>query len=177
MGSDYIISGNLSPDLGMGMFGVRRMGSADMMSLYTKQFDFGTVGGVSTGEIKQRVMAQSWWPLGVDNAFSFSGDAAYLRSQLPIVDRSLEWVATKYNAGLFQCKKPSGSGSEGSDCGGPGMDWVDWSESRASGKTFNFQLWHAFTLKRVAALHEEFADDFGNATTAAVYRGLLLSVI
>ena len=52
----------------------------------------------------------------------------------------------------------------------PGMDWVDWSTSRASGKTFNFELWHAFTLKRIASLHEEFGGSFGNATTAALYR-------
>ena len=50
------------------------------------------------------------------------------------------------------------------------MDWVDWSESRASGKTFTFELWHAFTLKRIAALHEEFSASFGNASAAKVYR-------
>ena len=38
-GSDYVISGNLSPDLGFGMFGVRRMGSKSQMALYTTQFD------------------------------------------------------------------------------------------------------------------------------------------
>ena len=38
-GSDYVISGNLSPDLGFGMFGVRRMGSKSQMALYTSQFD------------------------------------------------------------------------------------------------------------------------------------------
>ena len=50
------------------------------------------------------------------------------------------------------------------------MDWVDWSTSRASGKTFNFQLWHVFTLRRIASLHDEFQSEFGNASMAAVYR-------
>ena len=168
VGSDYIISGNLSPDLGMGIFGVRRLGTPDMMKLFTEQWKFETIGGVSSGEIRQRVMAQSWWPLGIDNAFSFSGDTEFLKAQLPIVDRSLEWSRSKYDKdGLFLCHK--GAGAEGSDCGGPGMDWVDWSVSRASGKTFNFQLWHAFTLRRIAQLHEEFSSDFGNATLAGIY--------
>merc|ERR1740133_440020 len=60
VGSDYIISGNLSPDLGMGLFGVRRMGSPSEMDLYTSQLK--VCGGdldVKTGEIHQRVMAQS----------------------------------------------------------------------------------------------------------------------
>ena len=38
VGSDYIISGNLSPDLGFGMFGVRRMGTKAQMETYTRQF-------------------------------------------------------------------------------------------------------------------------------------------
>ena len=46
---------------------------------------------------------------------------------------------------------------------------MDWSTSRASGKTFNFELWHAFTLKRIAALHTEFSTSFGNATAAKLY--------
>ena len=39
VGSDYVISGNLSPDLGFGIFGVRRMGSPAQMALYMSQFD------------------------------------------------------------------------------------------------------------------------------------------
>ena len=82
---------------------------------------------------------------------------SYLRHMLPLVDRSLEWCASRYDTdGLFLCNAVASKGKEGSDCGGPGMDWVDWAESRASGKTFNFELWHAFTLKRIAALHFEF---------------------
>ena len=37
-------------------------------------------------------------------------------------------------------------------------------------QTFTFELWHAFTLKRIAALHEEFSASFGNASAAKVYR-------
>ena len=97
---------------------------------------------------------------------------------LPLVDKSLEWCASRYDSdGLFLCHKVPGKGSEGSDCGGPGMDWVDWSESRASGKTFTFELWHAFTLKRIAALHEEFSGSFGNASAAKVYRVRLCDYI
>jgi hypothetical protein len=132
VGSDYIISGNLSPDLGMGLFGARRMGSKAQMDLYTTQWKFETVNGdPKTGEIHQRVMAQSWWPLGVDNIFSYSGNESYLAEQLPIVDMSLEWTASRYDTdGLFLCHAEPAHGSEGSDCGGPGMDWVDWSVSR-----------------------------------------------
>eukprot|EP00040_Diaphanoeca_grandis_P011873 m.60817 g.60817 ORF g.60817 m.60817 type:complete len:681 (+) comp22887_c0_seq1:146-2188(+) len=176
VGSDYVISGNLSPDLGFGMFGVRRMGNDDQMKLFTKQFWPNITGSqillAANGMVMgQRVQAQSFWPLGVDNAFSYSGDIDYLKQMLPMVDLSLEWCASRYDTdGLFMCKAEPSNGPEGSDCGGPGMDWVDWSESRASGKTFNFQLWHAFTLKRFAALHDEFATTFGSAATAKIYR-------
>ena len=40
VGSDYIISGNLSPDLGMGLFGARRMGSRAQMGVYERQWGF-----------------------------------------------------------------------------------------------------------------------------------------
>ena len=105
----------------------------------------------SAGQVlDQRVQAQTFWPLGVDNAFSYSGSVAYLKKMLPLVDLSLDWCASRYDTdGLFLCHEEASKGKEGSDCGGPGMDWVDWSESRASGKTFNFDLWHAFTLKRL----------------------------
>eukprot|EP01052_Picozoa_sp_SAG31_P065917 SAG31_NODE_24719_length_475_cov_1.223404_1_plen_145_part_01 len=145
------------------------MGSPMQMKLYTSQFDPSNPNGqVRLGSdgmvMHQRVQAQSFWPLGVDAAFSYSGDVNYLKAMLPMVDRSLEWCASKYDSeGLFECQQLPQKGSEGSDCGGPGMDWVDWSVSRASGKTFNFEIWHAFTLRRIASLHEEFATSFGNA--------------
>jgi hypothetical protein len=199
VGSDYVISGNLSPDLGFGIFGVRRMGSKEQMALYTSQFDPSNPNGQialdADGMImRQRVQAQTFWPLGIDQAFSHSGNLTYLENMLPLVDRSLEWCASRYDEdGLFHCNPDPAKGGEGSDCGGPGMDWVDWSTSRASGKTFTFELWHAFTLKRFAvssrsttkdpclqsahhactldqALHEEFASSFGNSSTAMVYR-------
>lgn len=156
VGSDYVISGNLSPDLGFGIFGVRRMGSKEQMALYTSQFDpsnpKGQVALDADGMVmRQRVQAQTFWPLGVDQAFSHSGNLTYLEKMLPLVDRSLEWCASRYDTdGLFHCNPDPAKGGEGSDCGGPGMDWVDWSTSRASGKTFTFELWHAFTLKRFA---------------------------
>jgi hypothetical protein len=65
------------------------MGSEAQMALFTTQFNFEAVNGDPlTGEIHQRVMAQSWWPLGVDNIFSYSGNTTYLAEQLPIVDKS-----------------------------------------------------------------------------------------
>lgn len=106
VGSDYVISGNLSPDLGMGMFGVRRMGSKAEMELFARQWRFESVGGDPvTGEIKQRVMAQSWWPLGVDNIFSYTGNTTWLAEQMPLVDLVLEWTASRYDPvdGLFYC--------------------------------------------------------------------------
>lgn len=156
VGSDYVISGNLSPDLGFGILGVRRMGSKHQMSLYTSQFDPSNPDGqIALGAdgmvLRQRVQAQTFWPLGIDQAFSHSGNLTYLEEMLPLVDRSLEWCASRYDVdGLFHCNPDPAKGSEGSDCGGPGMDWVDWSTSRASGKTFTFELWHAFALKRIA---------------------------
>ena len=156
VGSDYVISGNLSPDLGFGIFGVRRMGSKAQMALYTSQFDpsnpKGQVALDANGMVmRQRVQAQTFWPLGIDQSFSHSGNLTYLEKMLPLVDRSLEWCASRYDQdGLFHCNPDPAKGGEGSDCGGPGMDWVDWSPSRASGKTFTFELWHAFTLKRIA---------------------------
>lgn len=68
------------------MFGVRRMGSDEQMALYASQWRFETVGGDPvTGEIHQRVMAQSWWPLGVDNVFSYTGNVSWLGEQFPLV--------------------------------------------------------------------------------------------
>ena len=126
-GSLQVISGNLSPDLGMGLFGVRRMGTNAQLALYQHQFYPNATGGQvdrttpqqllppyplagrhagkscfrgvplrcarcfdqvhigADGEIqRQRVMAQTWWPLGVDNIFSFTGNLTYLREILPV---------------------------------------------------------------------------------------------
>ena len=89
VGSDYVISGNLSPDLGFGIFGVRRMGSKAQMALYTSQFDpsnpKGQVALDPDGMVmRQRVQAQSFWPLGVDQSFSHSGNLTYLEKMLII---------------------------------------------------------------------------------------------
>ncbi len=55
---------------------------------------------------RQRVQAQTFWPLGVDNAFSFSGNTTYLEAMLPLGDKSLEWCAARYDSdGLFLCHK------------------------------------------------------------------------
>ena len=101
VGSDYVISGNLSPDLGFGMFGVRRMGSRKQMELYTSQFDPSNPNGQISLDpdgmvAHQRVQAQTFWPLGIDNAFSYSGNLTYLKEMLPLVDLSLEWCASRY---------------------------------------------------------------------------------
>ena len=42
----------------------------------------------------------------MDNAFSFSGNTTYLEAMLPLVDKSLEWCASRYDSdGLFLCHK------------------------------------------------------------------------
>jgi hypothetical protein len=41
----------------------------------------------------QRVMAHTLWPLGVDALFSFSGNASYLRENLPFVDRAFGYLS------------------------------------------------------------------------------------
>ena len=175
------------------------------------------------------MQAQTFWPLGIDNAFSYSGNQTYLQEMLPLVDLSLEWCASKYVSapnqylhnqpdcccctssqllvmmgwthkgdpcssitrwrpiqllvstprehrsgrwvsldqpdrcyttpqlprsdssqvalrlsqdtdGLFLCHAEPKKGSEGSDCGGPGMDWVDWSTSRVCAQLTSPQL-------------------------------------
>ena len=99
------------------------------MALFTSQFDphnpNGQIRLSPEGEVTgQRVQAQSFWPLGVDNSFSYSGNLSYLETMLPLVDKSLGWCATRYDSdGLFLCHREAQKGSEGSDCGGPGMDW------------------------------------------------------
>ena len=80
-GSDYVISGNLSPDLGFGMFGVRRMGSKSQMALYTSQFDpHNPVSPVSPlrGLIKR-----------VSGAVNSPGSLRLMKSR-PVVDNGLE---------------------------------------------------------------------------------------
>jgi hypothetical protein len=76
--------------------------------------------------------------------------------------------------GMFVCGNPSSDFPYGNlTCPGPlGQDWVDWHVSRAVGKTFIFESWHAsYTLGRIASLHAEFAPrGIGNATLAAAYR-------
>ena len=58
------------------------------------------------------------------------------------------------------------------------MDWVDWHASRALGKTFIFQTWYAHTLRRAAALHDEFSSaSFGNASLAKVYEERATKVV
>ena len=42
----------------------------------------GQIALAPSGEVlRQRVQAQTFWPLGVDNAFSYSGDLQYLQAR------------------------------------------------------------------------------------------------
>ena len=80
---------------------VRRLGTAQQMKMMTRQFFPNGSGSEvqlspSGMVLGQRVQAQSFWPLGVDNAFSYSGDITYLRAMLPLVDLSLQWCRSKY---------------------------------------------------------------------------------
>ena len=147
-------------------------------------WDFSKLGGQADGSMRSRQMSTLHWPLGVDQFFSHSGDIAYLAKQLPIIDKIMAWIASHSDSdGLFQCSwktdkgvQPAAPGIVG--CSGPqGMDWVDWHISRAVGKTFIFESWYGWTLRRIASLHDEFSSSFGNATLVPIYRARAEKVV
>ena len=179
VGSDYQTSNNISPDRGFGVFGVRRFGTPEQVAQYQSEWGYESdaVHGQPDGSVRSRTMTLLFWPLGVDHFFSYSGDRSYLQKALPQADLMLSWVANHSDTdGLFECShggQPAGKAT----CPGPlGMDWVDWHQSRALGKTFVFESWYAWTLQRMAALHEEFSASFGNSTLAAIYRSRAATV-
>ena len=173
VGSDYQTSNNISPDRGFGVFGVRRFGTPKQVAQYQSEWGYesAAVHGQPDGSVRSRTMTLLFWPLGVDQFFSYSGNLSYLQMALPQADLMLSWVRNHSDVdGLFECShdgQPAGKVT----CPGPlGMDWVDWHQSRALGKTFVFESWYVWTLQRMAALHEEFSTSFGNKTLALIYR-------
>ena len=106
VGSDYDISGNMSPDMMWGAFGVRRAGVPAFAETMRAQWeDFGGLFD-ATGRLgsQERFMAQVLFPLGVDELFSFSGNATWLRRWLPVADASFAYLASISDArGLSTC--------------------------------------------------------------------------
>lgn len=163
VGSDYDISGNMSPDMMWGAFGVRRAGVADYAETMRAQWeDFGGLFD-ATGRLAppERFMAQVLFPLGVDELFSFSGNTTWLSRWLPVADASFSYLASISDTHGYIV--PPHADLIGR---APGVDWVDWYPTRAGGPTFTLQAWHVRALRRTAALHEE----FGSAALAAEYR-------
>lgn len=166
VGAGYTISDNMSPDLMFGLHGLRRTGIRQYVETMQRQWEW-HAPRMPSGEyyLDGRVMGQIYWPLGVDNLFSFTGDVAYLKRLLPVVDASLEFVHQHTDANGFATLVPVGKGVMGG-----GADWVDWETTRLDGRSLMFQMWHYRTLTRFAELHTEFSSTFGSATTASLYR-------
>lgn len=162
----YSISGNIVPDLSFGLFGVRRVGHPEYMAMFQAYWKrLGTQFSNEGRLASQRVMGQVFFPLGVDEIFGFTGDQAFLREQLPLADRSLDYLAGKADGdGLVRLVE------YGKWSIGEGADWVDWYPTRMEGKTLMFHQWYAQALKRMAALHEEFAGGIGSLKQAEKYR-------
>ena len=167
VGSDYVISGNLSPDLAFGLLGTRRLAHSSYMRTWEATWleNRNLMGPDGRIGYFQRVMAHTLWPLGVDALFSFSGNVSYLEENLPFVDKALAYLATMSDpSDSLPCFPKSLM-----DLYPPGADWVDWQGSRAFGATTNFATWYVRALRRFAALHAEFASTFGNESKAAEY--------
>lgn len=56
------------------------------------------------------------WPLGVDNIFSFTGDVAYLEANLPLVDKSFEFVQQHADELGLSTLVPVGKGTKPHGC-------------------------------------------------------------
>jgi hypothetical protein len=165
VGAGYTISGNISPDLTFGLYGVRRTGLPAYVAQMQRQWEWHAPAMPGGEYTAGRVMGQVNWPLGVDSLFSSTGDVAYLRRLLPSVDASLAFCAARADADGLVTLLAKGSGHVGG-----GADWVDWHTSRLDGRTLQFHLWLVRALRRFAELHEEFQASFGSAATAAMYR-------
>eukprot|EP00940_MAST-03C_sp_MAST-3C-sp2_P002997 g2997.t1 len=166
VGAGYTISGNISPDLTFGLYGIRRTGHAPYMDQIRKQWRW-HAPNAETGEYTAgRVMGQVNWPLGVDNIFSFTGDEAYLREMLPLVDASLTFVNEHADANGLVTLETNATARIGR-----GADWVDWYTTRLQGRTFMYHLWLLRCLRRFSEIHREFRDSFGDENLATLYAG------
>jgi len=146
----YTDSSNIVPDISFGLYGVRRQGYAEYMTTMARQWEELGESSSPDGKIPQRVMSQILFPLGVAEIFSFTGDRGFLTRMLPIADRALEYVIQRGDSeGLVRLVE------YGQWRIGEGADWVDWYPTRMEGKTFNFHQWYVWSLRRMAALHEE----------------------
>ncbi|KAB2660670.1 MAG: hypothetical protein DVB31_13610 [Verrucomicrobia bacterium] len=162
----YTLSGNIVPDLSFGLFGARRAGHAEYVRLFAEYWRRLATQFDAAGRLKsQRVMSQVFFPLGVDEIFSFTGDTGFLSDLLPVADRSLAHVAARADEDGLARLVESGKWRIGE-----GADWVDWYPQRMEGKTLMFHQWYAHALRRMAALHEEFAGGIGDAGKAREYR-------
>lgn len=153
----YTISGNIVPDLSFGLFGVRRLAHPEYIKMLEAQWASVGDGFTPEGRAPQRVMSQVFFPLGVDEIYSFAGDRAFLEKYLPVADRSFDFMSQRADSnGLVRLV----------DYGewhiGQGADWVDWYPTRMEGKTFNFHQWYVRALRRCAALHRELSRASGD---------------
>eukprot|EP00939_MAST-03C_sp_MAST-3C-sp1_P002685 g2685.t1 len=123
VGAGYTISGNISPDLTFGLYGIRRTAHDAYLDQIRKQWEWHSPDPTSGEYVAGRVMGQVNWPLGVDAIFSYSGDENYLRSHLPIVDASLAFVNSHADHDGLVSLVPVGHGRMG---GGDYHDEGEW---------------------------------------------------
>lgn len=176
--SGYITSGNIVPDLSFGLFGVRRLANPNYINSMLQYWKLTSAEMNQEGRItSQRVMSQLFFPLGVDEIFSFNGDLNYLAENLPLADKSINYVITRGDSNGLVSLVESGKWHVSE-----GADWVDWYPTRMEGKTIMFQIWYIQTLRRLASLHEEFkktiinGKKIGSEEKANFYRKLAYKV-
>lgn len=167
--SGYTISGNINPDLTFGLHGIRRTGHAQYLETITQQWDAYrkqrlVTEGPRRGKIQDRVLAQIYWPLGVDQIFSASGDVDYLRRRLPEIDSSIHYMIKNARKNGLVLLIPKWKGVVGG-----GVDWNDWYRTRLDGRTLQFHMWLHRLLVRASHLHTEHSDTFGSKERAAAY--------
>lgn len=152
--SGYITSGNIVPDLAFGLFGVRRLDNPDYINTMCKYWKLTAAEMNQEGCItSQRVMSQLFFPLGVDEIFSFTGDLDYLAENLPLAEKAIHYVTKHEDSnGLVRLVE------YGQWHISEGADWVDWYPTRMEGKTIMFQIWYIQVLRRLAKLNEEFEN-------------------
>eukprot|EP01052_Picozoa_sp_SAG31_P007546 SAG31_NODE_360_length_17025_cov_5.362460_9_plen_87_part_00 len=67
-------------------------------------YESAAVHGQLDGSVRSRTMTLLFWPLGVDQFFSYSGNISYLQMALPQADLMLSWVSNNSDTdGLFEC--------------------------------------------------------------------------